>query len=174
MGTLIATAVWSKASLASTARAVSLPDLVQRSSRIARATTLESSARYEDIGDTRHIVSYSRLRVDEVLHGATDPEIWVRTLGGRVGEVGEIVHGEAELALQESSLVFLHTLPDGVQQVTAMAQGHYPLAMDDAGLPRLHASRNLAHLLGGAPSAVAQLNGMRFSEARDLIRGARR
>jgi hypothetical protein len=174
MGIGIATLAWPKAGQATTARAVSLHDLVQRSARIARTTALESSAHTEDIGGTRHIVSYTRLRVDDLIHGASgESEILVRTLGGRIGELGEIVHGEAELALNESCLVFLHTNPDGIEQVTAMAQGHYPLALDAAGAPRLHASRNMPHLLGSAPSAVAQLNGLRFTEARSLILGAR-
>ena len=175
LGTLLGALVWSKPAHATTARAVSLQELVQRSSRVARVTALESSARHEDIGNTRHIVTYTRLRIDEGLLGKSDSETWVRTLGGRVGELGEIVHGEAELALNESCLVFLYQHPDGIEQVTAMAQGHYRLALDAAGAQRLAASRNMPHLLGGATlAAAAQLNGLRFSEARDLIMGAHR
>ena len=163
---------------ATTARAVTLHDLVQRSTRIAHTTALESWARSEQIGDTRHIVTYSRLRVDESIHGPYDTEVLVRTLGGRIGEVGEIVHGEAELALNESSLVFLRTNADGIEQVTAMAQGHYPLAVDLAGVARLRASRNIPHLIptGSASptSAVSRLDGIRLTESRDLIQGARR
>ena len=160
---------------ATTARAVSLPELVRRSTRIARATTLESFARSEDVGGARHIVTYSRLRIDDSIHGPSgDSETLVRTLGGRVKDLGEIVHGEAELALNETSLVFLTLDPNGVELVTAMAQGHYPVAIDRAGVPRLQLSRNMPRLIGAAPSAVAQLAGKPFTEARAMIVGAGR
>lgn len=175
MGTFAATLAFANGARATTARAVSLPDLVRRSTRIARTTALDSFARSEDIAGARHIVTYSRLRVDDQIHGLSgDSEILVRTLGGRLGGVGEIVHGEADLSLNESSIVFLMTDADGVEQVTAMAQGHYPVAIDASGVSRLQLSRNMPHLLGLANSAVAQLAGKSFIDARTLIIGARR
>ena len=175
MGTFAATLACASAAHATTARAVSLPDLVRRSSRIARVTPLDSFARTEDIGGARHIVTYSRLRIDDSIHGAGGgSETLVRTLGGRVADLGEIVHGEAELVLNQTSLVFLMLDPDGVELVTAMAQGHYPVAIDGAGTPRLRLNRNMPHLVGSSASAVAQLTGKPFTEARALILGVRR
>jgi len=175
MGILAATLVSASSAHATTARAVSLADLVRRSSRIARVTPLDNFARSEDIGGTRHIVTYSRLRIDDSIHGPSgDSETLVRTLGGRVGDLGEIVHGEAELALDETCLVFLMPDSNGVELVTAMAQGHYPVSLDGAGTPRLRSSRNIPHLLGGQTSAVAQLTGRPLNEARELILGVRR
>ncbi len=175
MGTFAATLASASAAHASTARAVSLPDLVRRSTRIARATALDSFARLEDIGGARHIVTYSQLRIDDSIYGpSTDSETLVRTLGGRVPDLGEIVHGEAELTIHEPCLVFLMLDAHGVELVTAMAQGHYPLALDGAGTPRLRLNRNMPRLVGTATSAVAQLSGKPFSEARALILGARR
>jgi len=174
MGMVAATLVSASTARATTARAVSLKDLVQRSTRIARATPLDSFARSEEIGGTRHIVTYSRVRIDEPIHGPSgDSETLVRTLGGRVGDLGEIVHGEAELALNESCLVFLMLDPNGVEFVTAMAQGHYPMTKDSTGVPRLHPSRNMANLVGRAPSAVSELSGRAFPEARAMILGVR-
>jgi hypothetical protein len=173
MGTVAATLAFANAAQATTARAVSLPDLVRRSTRIARATTLESFARSEEIGGTRHIVTYSRLRIDDSIQGPSgDSETLVRTLGGRVGDLGEIVHGEAELVLNETSLVFLMLDPNGVELVTAMAQGHYPVAIDRAGVPRLQPNRSMPRLIGTNVSAVAQLAGKPFTEARALVLGA--
>jgi hypothetical protein len=174
MGTFAATLASASVAQATTARAVSLVSLVQRSTRIARATTLESFARSEDVGGARHIVTYSRLRIDDSIQGPSgDSETLVRTLGGRVGDLGEIVHGEAELTLNETSLVFLMSDDSGVELVTAMAQGHYPVAIDGAGVPRLRLARNMPRLIGGSASAVAQLAGKPFLEARALILGAR-
>jgi hypothetical protein len=175
LGTFAATLAGANAAHATTARAVSLTELVRRSTRIARATTLDSFARSEDIGGARHIVTYSRLRIDDSIHGSSaDSETLVRTLGGRVADLGEIVHGEAELSLHEPCLVFLTLDANGVELVTAMAQGHYPVGTDRGGVPRLQLSRNLPHLVGGATAAAAQLMGKSFSEARALILGARR
>jgi hypothetical protein len=173
---MVASLAWARAAAATTARAVSLQALVLRSSRIVRSTPLDSFARSEAIAGTQHIVTYSRLRVDEALQGdAPETEILVRTLGGTLGAVGEIVHGEAELAVNQACVVFLHTDSEGIEQVTAMAQGHYPLSLDARGTPHLRASRNLPHLLHGAAavSAVEQLDGLAVSEARSLILGVR-
>jgi hypothetical protein len=175
MGTFAATLASAGAAHATTARAVSLPTLVRRSTRIARATALDSFTRSEDIGGARHIVTYSRLRIDDSIHGPSgDSETLVRTLGGRVGDLGEIVHGEAELTLNEACLVFLMPDANGIECVTAMAQGHYPVANDGAGILRLRLGRNMPRLVGGSTSAVAQLTGKPFIEARALILGARR
>ena len=174
LGAFLTSVVWPRAGAATTARAISLPNLVARSTRIVQGLPLEGSATFETIGNTRHIVTYTRLRVDDLIHGPqSDSELWIRTLGGRKDKLGEIVHGEAELALNEACLVFIATNPDGIDEVTAMAQGHYPIANDASGTPRLHASHNMPHLLGGPDAAVAKLAGTQLAEARALILGAR-
>ena len=175
LGVIVTSLAWPKPARATTARALSLPDLVTRSSRVVLGTPLEGTPRYEQIGETRHIVTYTRFRVDELVQGGPqEPEILVRTLGGRLGQVGEIVHGEAELALNEACLMFVHTNTDGIDQVTAMAQGHYPMQSDATGTLRLRPSRNMPHLLAAQNSAVSVLSGARLEEARTLILGARR
>jgi len=123
------------------------------------------------------IVHMDITRIDELIAGSpNESEILVRTLGGHVGELGEIVHGEAQLAQNEACVVFLQTNPDGIDQVTEMAQGHYPLHTDTSGALRLTASRNMPHLVDAASApnaAVVRLSGLQLTEARDLIRGAR-
>jgi hypothetical protein len=175
LGAFVTGVVWSRAARATTARAVSLLDLVARSTRVVRGTPLENFARSEDVGDTRHIVTYTRVRVDDLIQGGpSEPELLVRTLGGRMGKLGELVFGEAELAMNEACLLFVQASPEGIDQVTAMAQGHYPIQADGSGTVRLRASRNMPHLLGAQDSAVARLAGMQVDEARSLIVGAGR
>jgi hypothetical protein len=175
LGAAVTGLVWSRASYATTARAVSLPDLVARSTRVVRGTPLDNFSRSEDVGDTRHIVTYTRLRVDDLIQGGpSEPEILVRTLGGRIGKLGEIVYGEAELAMNEACLLFVQANPEGIDQVTAMAQGHYPIQSDASGTVRLRTSRNMPHLLDAPGSAVARLSGVQVEEARAMIIGAGR
>ncbi|MEP7050491.1 MAG: hypothetical protein ABJB12_09075 [Pseudomonadota bacterium] len=175
LGTILTTLALPSVSFGTTARAVSLRDLVARSTRVVFGVPLEGTPRYEQIGETRHIVTYTRFRVDELLQGGPqEPEILVRTLGGRLGELGEIVHGEAELALNERCVMFVQAHPEGFEQVTAMAQGHYPMLPDESGALRLHASHNMAHLIGAPDSAAARLSGTKLADARSLIIGARR
>lgn len=151
-----------------------MPNLVARSTAIVRGLPLEASATFETIGNTQHIVTYTRLRVDDLIRGGPSAsELWVRTLGGRKDKLGEIVHGEADLVLNEACLVFIAANADGVDEVTAMAQGHYPIVNDASGTPRLSLSHNMPHLLGGPDAAVAKLAGTELGEARALILGAR-
>ena len=91
---------------ASVAIAASLEDLARASSAIARVTALDRESTWED----GRIVTYTRIRVDAVIAGSTPAaarELRVRTLGGTVGNIGQIVEGEAQLAPSESSIVFL-------------------------------------------------------------------
>ncbi|HEY4158505.1 MAG TPA: hypothetical protein VGM29_10425 [Polyangiaceae bacterium] len=158
---------------AGVARAVSLTDLVKRSTRVVHGLALEGSARWETIGDQRRIVSYVRFRVDELIGGAppSASEIYVRTLGGQVNGVGQIVHGEAVLFAGQRCLAFLSDSGEGFDYVTAMAQGHYPLASDAAGALRLKGSPGLPELTGHGDSAVRRLVGQSLDDARTLIRG---
>ena len=97
---------------ASVAIAVSLEDLARASSVIARVTAVDRESAWED----GRIVTYSRVRVDDVIAGATPSsarELRIRTLGGSVGEVGQLVEGEPLLVPSESSIVFLTARPSG-------------------------------------------------------------
>lgn len=157
--------------LASVARAVSLRDLVLGSRRALVGTALASESRYERVGGRRRIVTYTRVRVDEHLGGPDDAtELMLRTLGGKVGDVGQIVHGEAMLLLNEPALLFLGESSDGTLVVTAMAQGHYPIRKDRAGELRVLPSPRLGELLG--EGAAKELVGKKASLAADVVRKA--
>jgi hypothetical protein len=161
---------------AGVARGISLAELVRHSTRVVRGLPLDAYAVWETIGDQRHITTYTRLRSDELVWGAApeSSEILVRTLGGTVGRVGEIVHGEAVIAQSQACLLFLLTNAGGFDEVTAMAEGHYPLITDGKGTVHLSPSPNLPALAGSnaAQSAVRRLVGQRLDDARLMIRGA--
>jgi hypothetical protein len=155
--------------LASVSRAVSIAELTRASHQVLVGDPVEASSRWETTDGQRRIVTYTRVLVNESVLGSGDTELMVRTLGGRVGKIGQIVHGEAALRVNERSLLFLHGADSGVVRVTAMAQGHYRLSADDRGIKRLRPSPHLGHLLKAQGAAVQRLEGRTLREARDLI-----
>lgn len=160
---------------ASLARAVRLEELTARSQHVFVGEPLDADSVWERVGQRRHIVTYTRVRTLELFAGA-DPkqdELLVRTLGGRVGELGELVHGEAVLPLGQQGVLFVMPA-DGALAVTAMAQGHYPIARDQAGRERLQRSPHAAELVAEAGAAVKRLPGLELAEARALIKPVRR
>ena len=123
---------------ASVAIAVSLEEIARASSVIARVTPIERVSAWED----GRIVTTTRVRVDEIVAGSiagSARELRVRTLGGRVDKVGQIVEGEASFTTNEPSVVFLaaHSLrvaeaaPGFV--VSGRAQGQLLVKRDAAG-----------------------------------------
>ena len=128
VGALLPSLAW-----AGVARGMPLEQLVRRSAHVLKGRPLEAYSEWTRIGDQKRIVTYTRVRVDETLVGDGDSELLVRTLGGTVGNIGQVVHGEAELMLNEDCVAFLMPTREGVLGVTAMAQGHYPLASDQSG-----------------------------------------
>jgi hypothetical protein len=157
---------------ATTARAITLPELVTRSGQIFFGRPLEASSRWEDVGSGRRIVTYTRVQVEEPLDGDAEQEYLIRTLGGKVGRVGQIVHGEALLRIGEDNLVFVRQHRNGSHVVTARAQGQYLLRADDRGTRRLERSPRVANLVNEQDSAAHVLVGRTVSEARRLVRDA--
>jgi hypothetical protein len=125
-----------RAANASVAIAVSLEDLARASSVIVKVTPLERSSAWEN----GRIVTVTRVRVDDVVAGATPGaarELRVRTLGGRVGDIGQLVEGEAAFTPSESSVVFLTAVPgpatDSAFVVAGRAQGQLLVRRDARG-----------------------------------------
>jgi hypothetical protein len=160
---------------AAVARALSIGDLVKKSTSALVLTGVARRATWQVIGGSRRIVTETRARVEELVTGA-DPsasEVVVHTLGGRVGTIGQIVEGEAELTIGETSLTFLTELAPLAYSVTAMAQGHYPIVSDARGKV-LATNRQLPSLVQKTGSAVERLAGRTLSEGLALVRAEHR
>ncbi len=155
---------------ASIARGLRLPELVRGSSCCLVGTALAAESRWESVGNSRRIVTSTRVRVDQTF-GGTPPgtEALIRTLGGRVGDVGQIVHGEAFLLLGQAATLFLLPLQDGRHSVMGMAQGHFPIAVDAQKVKRLRRSPRLPELIDAERSASKLLAGRALPDARKLI-----
>jgi hypothetical protein len=161
---------------------MSLGELVELSDRVIIGTAVEKKSQWEDLPSGKRIVTYTRVSVDEAMTGAgAESEVWVRTLGGVVDKIGQAVSGEASLAMNRPSLLFLTPdLGEGsmtARAVLGMAQGHYPI--DDSGPePKLAASPDAGKLLprrGPTTPAREVLLGAPVSRARtEIVTTARR
>jgi hypothetical protein len=165
----LALSLYPRQAAATTALAVSLDELVARSGKIFFGRPLTAHSRWVDLGAGRRIVTYTTVQVEEPLEGELEAQYVVRTLGGKVGKVGQLVHGEAHLRIGEDNLIFLRKNRDGAHVVTARAQGQYPLHKDERGTRRLRRSPRLAHLVGKDKSAAHVLVGRTIAEARQLV-----
>jgi len=159
--------------LASVARSISVRALIQKSRSVVLGTPLAAHSEWTEVGGSRRIVTLTRVRIDEHV-ARSQPEaseVLVRTLGGRVGNLGQLVHGEAELRANEACMLFLHEGEPGFSSVTAMAQGHYPLIADARGR-WLKRSPGLAKLVMEPEAAVERLSGQTIDVARGIVRQA--
>jgi hypothetical protein len=153
------------------ARAIRLPELVGLSRYALVGTATDAYSRWETVGKTRRIVTYVRLEVTQPIDGRPPPDtsLMVRTLGGSVGDIGQLVHGEARFELGAASVVFVSPDTDGVFGITAMAQGHYPLQLDPDAIPRLNPSPNMPTLMRMEGSAVQRLVRHTVTEAEVMV-----
>jgi hypothetical protein len=134
---------------------VTFDDLIRRSSAVAIVVATEQHGTWE----SGRIVTYSRLRVDRLIAGILPPELWVRTMGGAVSPVRQLVEGEATFAVGGSSLVFVHPHADGSTPanfgVVEGAQGQFALIESSAKTRRIAAAPGLGGLT--EPSRSARL-----------------
>lgn len=173
LGAGVGAAYWATAqpAAATSARPISLRELTQRSRHALLVTPTDAAARWETAYGTRRIVTYTRVLVSQALDGRSSlqSELQVRTLGGKVGHLGQVVHGEARLELDKMNALFLELDDEQVWRVTAMAQGHYPLRADSDGTRRLVRSPDLPEMRLDAAAAVQLLPGRTVLEAERLL-----
>jgi hypothetical protein len=179
---------WQTDAGASTSIAIPFDELVRQSSAAAVVTPMTQMALWED----GRIVTYTDASVDTPVAGAAlGSDVWVRTLGGEVGHLGQAVEGEAALMVGRPTLLFLlpamalhagdpaaepEPMP-GVYAVTARAQGQFPVVTSEDG--QLHVVRSSAMGALVLPKGVAvprlasdALHGLKVADATDSVAGA--
>jgi hypothetical protein len=170
--------------VAATLIPLSLDQICQRATVILAGTPQESMSVWEDSAGARgrRIVTYTRVRVDQVIDGSAPGEVWVRTLGGAVDDIGQRVDGEAILVRDQPGLFFLRRNADGPHGVVGMTQGH--LRLDATRVTpgaRVFRLPSVARFVappvsGGAgalPAGLEALEGKTLAQAVRLIRTAR-
>jgi hypothetical protein len=117
---------------ASVSIAVGYDALVKDADAVGVVTPVESKTVWEE----GRIVTYTRVKVDQGVAGdlGTGSEGWVRTLGGVVGKIGQLVDGEPVFTAQKPSLLFLRRWKSGgTWEVSARAQGQFPILVVSTG-----------------------------------------
>jgi hypothetical protein len=166
---------------------VSLPvtwDALVRGSTAAAVVTPVGGGTARAIWEDGRICTYTRVHVDRAVAGplSANDETWVRTLGGVVGKVGQVVDGEAVFVPGRSSLVFLMPVTPGsftTFDVTARGQGQFPVlpGSDAAHPPIVVRSHTLGTLVPRAPSpsgaepalAADELHGRTLDDAVHVV-----
>lgn len=128
-------------------------DLLQRASAVAVVVPVDRRGVWED----GRIVTYTHVRIERLVAGRLPSEVWVRTFGGSVGHIGQIVEGEATFAGADASLVFLHPHGEGsapwVFGVVEGAQGQFALVTTEGQGSRLAAAQGVGALVLPPPGA---------------------
>lgn len=116
-----------KPALAAVSIEHTLAELVDAAPWVAVVRIGEQESRWEVVGGTKRIVTYTAVTVDERVVGAPPSTLRVRTLGGVVGKIGQRVGGQPIFTPGRRALVFLGRNADGVPIVIGAAQGHFPV-----------------------------------------------
>lgn len=108
---------------ATTMLRIDLPELAQTADTVVHGTVRRMESRWS--GDHRRIVTDVEIQVTETLKGQAGSTVLVVQPGGRVGDIGQIVHGLASFTEGEEVVVFLERRGTSAFRVTGMAQGKY-------------------------------------------------
>ena len=140
---------------AAQAAPVTLAELRAASDCCVLGRTMAAESRWMVIAGARRIATDHRLQIDEVFEGATEArEITVRTLGGRVGRIGQRAFGEAQLRPGAQAVLFLARIEPGLYVVTDMAGGHFPVEQRAGAMHMRAVAGAPATELSGAPLSV--------------------
>ncbi len=84
-------------------------------------------------GDGRRIVTDVEIEVTDTLKGQPGGTVLVTQPGGKVGDIGQVVHGLATFSPGEEVIVFLEKRGKVSFQVSSMAQGKFQVRRDADG-----------------------------------------
>lgn len=142
----LAAATVSSDANASVMIAVPFDSLVKDADAVAVIVPQEAKSVWEE----GRIYTYTRVKIEQGLAGDTSgSEVWIRTMGGVVGKVGQLVDGEPVFTQSKPNLLFLRKFKSGgTWEVSARAQGQYPVIVDELSKKRrIVRSANVGMLL---------------------------
>ncbi len=116
---------------ATTQLAMDLPALARGADAVVHGVVRRVESRWS--GDKMRIVTDVEIQVTESLKGQPGGTVLVTQPGGRVGDVGQVVHGLASFTAGEEVVVFLEKRGARAFRVSSMAQGKYQVKRDADG-----------------------------------------
>lgn len=147
--------------------AMDLETLTRSSDHVLVGTVEKVDSHYLSSG-SRYIVTDVTVRSERNLLGVPEgTRFVVRKLGGTVGELGQLVHGEASYQVGEQVLLFASER-QGAFYAVGMAQGALQIYRDSAGVQRVKMELSGAELSG--PALVAP-NGRPLDEVVAQVQG---
>jgi hypothetical protein len=116
------------------------------------------------------ILTDMTITVDEALKGAVPtPELTIRQLGGKVGDLESRVDGSPQFALGERVLLFLTTRPDGTLRVAHLYLGKFSILTDEqTGETFAHRETPLGVIVTAPPGSGAPLTTDELHVLRDI------
>ena len=108
---------------ATTMLRLELPELAQSSDTVVHGTVRRVESRWS--GDRRRIVTDVEIQVTEALKGQPGSTVLLVQPGGKVGDIGQAVHGSASFTPGEEVVVFLERRGATAFRLYGMAQGKY-------------------------------------------------
>ena len=116
-------------------RQLALGQMVEKSDKAFVGLVLSTKSRWSEDGG--RIVTDAYIEVIENVRGTTGGEVVVVTwLGGTVGNLGMLVHGDAKASVGDKAVFFTQER-GGTRFVTGMAQGLYQVDTDERGTERI-------------------------------------
>jgi len=144
---------------ASVSIAVTIEELVDRATACAIVRATDQHSTWEG----GRIATYTKVLVDRRAAGQLPDALWIKTRAGTVGDIAQIVEGEATFVVGSRMLVFLR--PDQASNeaadpyvVVERAQGQFPLIVGDDGVTRLTRPTGVGALLRPAGARLARLS----------------
>lgn len=148
---------------ASVLLAMDLETLTSSADRVLVGTVEKVESHYVS-PSSRYIVTDVTVRSERNLLGVPEGTLFVvRKLGGTVGELGQLVHGEATYRVGEEVLLFASER-QGSFYAVGMAQGAMHVSRDSAGVRRVGMDLSGAELAGPAQTLAAAQSGRTLDE----------
>lgn len=128
----------------------SIEEMTQASEVIVRGTVLRAEAQWDEAH--RSIWTYAEVKIAETLKGTAPMIVLVRSPGGEVGDVGQLVAGAPRFTVGDDVVLFLFRPPDDARSfgIHTLAAGKIDLKPHLGRLTALRDLRGLTQLERGA------------------------
>jgi hypothetical protein len=138
---------------ASVSLQLSLQQLTSFSDRVVVGSSVESFSKWEprEEGGQR-IVTLHRIRLERSIVGDGPQELWIKTLGGKVGSIGQRVDGEAVLPKAQRVLLFLQKIDETTFFVVGLGQGVYHIERAANGMDLIRRSLSGGTVISRSPT----------------------